>query len=396
MKSATFWLSQAAIVAVPFFPHAFSQICSPEPAYSFDISTQEELDNLSKRCTTLNESAYFYTNYTESFVLSNITHAQRYLTFYPSDIVSSLELPDLEYVESLEINGVRGPGRVSAPRVRSIKHLYLRTYAPETSLDFPLLEHVESLTLHGNWSSTAFDSLHTIDGGLSACQGEYCRGSGPDQPPMSLSFPALEHVNDSIRIGGNIAMFSTPKLATLPIDSSINIWNIGSVLNLSFPALSSAPSSVSLQGNIASMEMPTLRDKLPALLFSTYAPLSLTLLGQQINSLTIHVPRIESLRLPNLLNFSSISISSDEPFDCGGFENEIMQKTDGVADDEASFHCDAPSVSGGLSTGAKAGIGVSVGMAGVALIGLLVYFLWRRRAKGVQKTPSGIKVSAKR
>lgn len=130
---------------------ASARVCAPEGAF-FNISTQESLDSFTNNCTTVNSTVRFGTNYTDSFVLPNITNVTGDVIITASDRLASIEIPDVEYLSGLWISDALDLARISLPKVRHIKNVYLNTSAAEPVLDFPLLERVDSLLLYGNWS----------------------------------------------------------------------------------------------------------------------------------------------------------------------------------------------------------------------------------------------------
>lgn len=130
---------------------ASSRVCTPEGSI-FDISTQEALDSFTNNCTAANSTVRFGTNYTDSFVLPRITNVTGDIEITASDRLESIEIPDVEYLSGLWVSEALNLARVSLPKVRYIKNVYLNTSAADPVLEFPLLERVDSLLLYGNWS----------------------------------------------------------------------------------------------------------------------------------------------------------------------------------------------------------------------------------------------------
>ncbi|KAH8174984.1 hypothetical protein LIA77_06403 [Sarocladium implicatum] len=67
-----------------------------------------------------------------------------------------------------------------------------------------------------------------------------------------------------------------------------------------------------------------------------------------------------------------------------------VQTTTGASDDNDSSGSSSGDDSSGLSTGAKAGIGAGVGVAGLLILGALVFFCMRRRRRGPKADPDAM------
>lgn len=55
-------------------------------------------------------------------------------------------------------------------------------------------------------SSLDFRKLREVNDTALLCQHRYCRGE-PGKPPMDISLPHLEQVNERFEVGGNIARY---------------------------------------------------------------------------------------------------------------------------------------------------------------------------------------------
>lgn len=83
-------------------------------------------------------------------------------------------------------------------------------------------------------------------------------------------------------------------------------------------------------------------------------------------------------------NFISLWVHSDSLFNCGALKKEIEKTAGDIG--ERTFLCsgkdeDVP----GLSTGAKAGIGVGVAVVGILVIAL-GFFMWQRIGRRDKRT----------
>ncbi|KAL4881654.1 hypothetical protein BJY04DRAFT_188543 [Aspergillus karnatakaensis] len=295
----------------------------------------------------------------------------------------SVEFPDLQYLDSFHAlhDALPWLSKLSMPKLERAKTMHVEVVsASDVTLEFPSLQWVDWVRMRGNWSSVHFSELREVNGTFSLCQDENCIGQH-GKPAIEYSFSRLEQVRDKLELGGNITSLSMPSLARVGLPSSDETWSqmlkvalLGPPLNASFPRLIQCP-NVWFQGNISRLHFPSLRNPVEG--FSVFSENELTLDLAIESGDYFSISGASDIHLPNLTHFRSISVNGAPGFDCSGFINDV-EKT--ATSGDRSVYCSVDSL-GGLSTGAKAGIGIGVACGAVALMGLAFKMWYRSIAK---------------
>ncbi|KAF9883338.1 hypothetical protein FE257_003554 [Aspergillus nanangensis] len=362
-----------------FLPEVVAKECFPATA-AFNFDTEAEYNNLTQvNCDTLVGSAYFSSKFTKNLVVPKITNVSQEFVLNGNDVVESIEFPDLEYAHTLYADQFSQLKRISMPKLRHVHSIFMELESQEVAVDFPSLENVDSrLRLIGNWTSLDFPKLREVNDTASLCQHLDCSGE-PGKPPMDISLPRLEQANERFEVEGNIASFSVPSLAKVgthrfgtEFGGILNIDNFGEPLNVSLLQLTAA-NGVTIRGNLSDVNVPLLQDELEGFQVFTENPLSLNFPFEHGSQISIKGP-IDSVHFPNMKNFTSLWVDSDNPFNCGALKKEIEKTAGDIG--ARTFLCSGKDVPG-LSTGAKAGIGVGVAVGGILVIAL-GFFVWKR------------------
>ncbi|KAL4784670.1 hypothetical protein BJX76DRAFT_212176 [Aspergillus varians] len=350
-----------------------AQECSSRENYR--VRSQEELNTITQNCTTI-VGELGLVNWTGPFTLSNITRI-RSITVYSGDI-SSVELPDLEYLGSdLLLTDLPSLRKVSLPSLEYTEGLYIDLVGNAPELHFPKLTNTSSIYLRGNFTNQSFNSLRNVEKKLDICNavscGYYSRVEASTS--MSLSFPVLERVG-SLIVAGNVSTLSAPEISTVTCNecdfAALHLKLYGaSPIAVSFPKLSTITGSFYIRGDIDSLSLPALREYTDEFIVVPYEPLDISLPVERAENF-LFTGNVSSIALPNLKNFTRIHIESDtDDIDCNGFWKDL-KKTSGPLNEtnvEDYFQC-----SGGASytyTGGFRG-GSAFAIVLVLVVGVLV------------------------
>lgn len=131
-----------------------AQICnSPNGSYFF-IENQSQLDSLAGACTTLNASVNILNSYNGPFYLPNIRNItgpigwrNMYRTSRPPPTPTSIDIPDLEYCDSVYLDGLPSLRNVSMPKLQTVHWTLDVDDAPE--IDFRAVEEAEYASFTG-------------------------------------------------------------------------------------------------------------------------------------------------------------------------------------------------------------------------------------------------------
>ena len=108
-------------------------------------------------------------NYTGSFILNNIVNITSILAEDPDDDnddpaaeLTSIELPDLQYVTRLFNIQTRTVTRLSLPRLRSVNESLHVTVRDEGEVSLPALSDAGDITVEGNMTKLAYPNPITL------------------------------------------------------------------------------------------------------------------------------------------------------------------------------------------------------------------------------------------
>ncbi|RHZ44434.1 uncharacterized protein CDV56_102305 [Aspergillus thermomutatus] len=357
---------------------------SPEAFY---FASSDELNWFSTHnCTTINGDITLSESFNGSFSLPNVTSINGIITsITPGEMfeLTSIELPDVLYLGGIYLNLLSVPGivNVSVPKATATGSINL-TIPLTGAVDFRSLEQATSISLAGNYSSVRFDSLEQVNGSLSmrgvdTVAKNYLDNEAYNQLP--LYFPALRSAT-FIQFSGVIKNFSMPVLETANFQSSnysgpsgLSIYNYGAPLDMDLPNLHSVGDVLDLQGAISRLSMDSLQ--------STQANITVdssSLLAVNFTSLysadTIQLNGdITSAAFPSLTQVTLVTINTTNPIDCSPFQR-ALQKAAPASNSTCNGTGVTSSSGRGLSTSAKAGIAVGVSIAGIVIVGLLIWY----------------------
>ncbi|KAL4969434.1 uncharacterized protein BDV14DRAFT_165935 [Aspergillus stella-maris] len=374
------------LASLGFLALAAARDCRPDDA-SYDIHSQDQLDELSNDCTTINGGIRILNNYTGSFVLNNVVNITSLRAEDPTDDndnpnseLTSIELPDLQYVNRLLDIQTRPVTRLSLPRLRSVNESLHVAIRDEGEVRLPALSEAGDITVEGNITRVHLDTLETAANlrftspfttGLDSMTVEL--------PPLSVSLPALNQVS-SLIVEGNITEINAPELTTITgpqnttQSDSLGLYSselspasasAGSGAPISFPRLSHIEGNVRIGGNIESMSFPELQEVTRDLTVEITSANQLTL-DFPIRSARIIVfsGPFESIQFPNLENYNDLGIwSTVGSFDCDEFEERL----DSSNVESGELQCKASlgvSLQGrGVGTGVT--LGITLGVIGI-------------------------------
>ncbi|KAL4925526.1 uncharacterized protein BDV17DRAFT_294420 [Aspergillus undulatus] len=383
-----FYLAALGLLAL-----ATAQECRLESSVN-EVASQDELDEISRNCTTIIGSLGILPAYSGSVALNNvvnITSSNRMQSnTYPGDDLSfnipSIELPDFEHVgDSISLSGVAING-LSVPRLQSVNqsiYVFLRDNA---GVEFPSLTAAGSVHFNGNMTDVTLDALERAENITIQNIGSPGRPTS-DPPLLDLSLLALENasslwVEGSVRRHGphssaprlslshlrefynshyTAGGFSVPELTTLTGEPRLPRWpsltlrfsQQSDPIPVRVPKLASVEGGVSIYGYM-SLFFSALRTITGNFTASTHdeKPTAIELPLETVDTLMLYGP-LENIFLPNLRNFTQVDVNSDRVLDCEDFMETLRE----TAGDEA----------GGIVCGSSTGLGSSFSLNGGTL-----------------------------
>ncbi|KAL4759687.1 uncharacterized protein BDW70DRAFT_139320 [Aspergillus foveolatus] len=336
-----------AAVSLPVLSQAQNQTCEGPLV----ISAQEHLDIIGRDCTTIVGDLRLNKTYTGPFVLRNVQNITGSLkaVFWEQESIANrqvqvtqVSLPDLKYINSLDLMFSAGLVNVSAPKLEIAKGVWVMQVPEESEAHFPALRDVDYLVFKGNYSRIEVPGLRNVTGLL-----DIDHGNNTTNHPLNISLASLEKV-DRFVVSGKTASISAPKLETVSDCAMLTLPE--SPASLSFPALSSVGLKLEIDGAIARIDMPSLRNTESRITIKSTTPLNISLPLESWPQFLGFFGAIEQLSLPNIEGFVVVRIESDLPLDCAAldrfFEPIVANITDVKWETQSMYHCSSTAVDG--------------------------------------------------
>ncbi|KAL4904124.1 hypothetical protein BDW74DRAFT_32243 [Aspergillus multicolor] len=306
---------------------AAAQVCNSFP--DTVIKDQDDIDALAVDCDTIDGNLVIDSEFSGPFVLPGIANITSIAPLGTSKLfndpvqITSLELPNLQYLELLELGPLTRIQKLDLPKLESLPILALIVEASLDELEFPALETAGFVAIRGNMTDVRFDALRTVESGLEVVHSARTRQT---ETSMDISFAALE-VAHIISFQGNISSFSLPGFSVLGTDAAedevfenpVSIIALdGPAIDVDLPKLSSVNGSLEIMGNIGSLSLPSLKDITQSLRVEAAIPLSLDLPIESVENITLS-GAIERISLRSLRSWSFLNVSSNLELDCDAF-----------------------------------------------------------------------------
>ncbi|KAL2842932.1 hypothetical protein BJY01DRAFT_199687 [Aspergillus pseudoustus] len=356
---------------------------------AYVVDTQDVLDEIASHCTTVNGSVVMFANYTGAFSLPNVRNITGSLEWRsvlddpnlpeePSP--TEIDVPDLEYVgSSVYMNSLPALRNFSAPKLRTVGWSVSIDYAVD--VDLRALESAEYIQYTGNVSTLRLDSLREVRQRVFICNKDACSEGVTPNTAFKLSLPSLS-VAGALELDGRYSALDMPQLANISgQDFAARGFRFatsgGEVINLTFPKLSYVRGEMTVNGGIGSFAMESMRNMSTGFTLITSEPLNVTIPFEEATYIDIY-GNITGLRFPNLKSWEQLRIHSGVDLDCEATTESLANTT---AYPYSCWHSEDSSSSSGLSTGAKAGIGVGACVAGILVVGLVAWLSVRRRKR---------------
>ncbi|OJJ03163.1 hypothetical protein ASPVEDRAFT_84618 [Aspergillus versicolor CBS 583.65] len=310
--------------------------------------------------------------------------------------ITSISAPDLESANALDFANIMvgGLDRISFPSLRNVsERISFRDTTRDATAEFPVLEHAGSVTIEEHLLQLHMDSLESVaddfdlDNAFAGVDG------------LAVTLPSLTSVG-FLKLGGNLTSISLPKLMSagspkhakgaISTEAGLRLhlggrWNqvprIPFALN--FPMLEYVDTQFYVHGPVDSLNLPSLTNTTAAIHIDSTQPLSLSLPLRTASTIEL-LGAIKHASLPNLTQFTHITVASTTNFNCDRFIREISETAQIPEGGQHSIICSSVhGNSSGLSLGGKIAIGVVVPVA-VLVLALLVICLRRRRRRAAK------------
>ncbi|KAF7173985.1 hypothetical protein CNMCM5623_006252 [Aspergillus felis] len=354
---------------------------------AFHLASSDDLDWFSTHnCTTIDEDIILLQSFNGSFSLPNVTSISGVITYIApteTSVLTSISLPDVLYLGGINVHLPSSQEiiDVSAPKATTVGSINLAV--PLTgAVDFRSLKQATNISLAGNYSSVRFDALEQVNGNLSMRGSDTVATNYLDNEAygqLPLSFPALKSAT-FIQFSGVITEFSMPVLETANIltrnysgPSGLSIHNYGAPLDLKLPDLHSVGDMLDLQGAISSLSLDSLQSTQGNITVESSSRLDVNFTSLY-SAETIQLNgNITSAGFPFLTQVTRVTINTTNPIDCISFQSALK-----IAAPTSNSTCNGTGVTStsgrGLTTRAKVGIAVGVSIAGIVIVGLIIWY----------------------
>lgn len=206
------------------------------------VSNQEEVEAMFAGCTDIMGVVKLSRDYTGPFYLPNVTYMDGFGSVNSRDddysfatpLLTSVELPDLNYTYAIKITGASALTTVSFPKLVLVHDLITLTGLPDCAVDFSALTETSSLLVSGN--STRYVMFRTRRPQFTISKPIF----------FSLDFPSLVSAK-SVRVTRDAGDLSYDTRSGRPY-MNLDRVNLNS-FDISFPELVNAV-GIFLQGNI--------------------------------------------------------------------------------------------------------------------------------------------------
>ncbi|KUJ06365.1 uncharacterized protein LY89DRAFT_692498 [Mollisia scopiformis] len=402
-----------ALLSISTISVALASPCNTSDEYDIStaFSSQDDLDQRLAGCTSIDGWLHIAHNYTGSFILNNITNIAGGISTYDgagnSTGITSIEANGLLSVQELVVFGVPTLENISFPDLVTIDNIGV-DLASGGELHFPSLTNCTTIVLSGSISRMDFSSLSSVDDELSISSNDTINtpisldSIIPSYSPLDVDFPALQNCSQLL-LYGNISSVSMPLLESSvpgPFSSGggIKIATNGNPLNLTFPKLWNTTQIV-LSGTIGQFSFPSLLTLDGGVTVNSFYPLNFSLAPLENATILTMQGNVTGLGLGTIQELQQLSISSDEPLDCGIVSDDWarIQKTPLITNPDQQhgksawkgFRCDSTrKLPISKATKLKLGLGIGLGLPAFAALLFFVYkeITWHR-ARAVKPPP---------
>ncbi|OJJ65405.1 hypothetical protein ASPSYDRAFT_40211 [Aspergillus sydowii CBS 593.65] len=235
--------------------------------------------------------------------------------------LTTFEMPDLEYVDFVDLDPMPELEEWSVPKLERANIISFEVPAFLPTLEFPALKHAQRVNINGNFSTVSFPALGTLEQRLLVSNRNETGLSG--ETSLNISAPQLTNAS-GMGLSGKISRISFPKLEIINkevdgFSTGLSVSHLGDeLLEIEFPALSAVVGDAYFSGNLSSISVPLLRNITGKFSVDSEDPISINLPVENADVIFL-LGFIEEVGLPNLRNWSEITISSDSRLDCDEF-----------------------------------------------------------------------------
>ncbi|KAL2835436.1 hypothetical protein BJY01DRAFT_223717 [Aspergillus pseudoustus] len=237
----------------------------------------------------------------------------------PAYGLKAIDLPSVQYMESIYLRGAWGVKTVSAPKLEVIKRLTLTQGVEGSSFDLSALRYMESVSLAGFYESVSFPSLEEIDYGMFFYT-DPSRESSDTLVPVDMDFPVLKETG-GLFLYGQIKSLSTPQLERLGDPRG---WPRGLVVQANYtsmggvflPELRELHGLFRLTGYVSAVDTGNLLNTSVALNITSDSPLELHSNLETAGEILLTGGQLAVLDFTNLTTTTNLEISSETPGKC--------------------------------------------------------------------------------
>ncbi|KAL3489561.1 hypothetical protein BJX62DRAFT_238962 [Aspergillus germanicus] len=296
------------------------------PGYStrMELTSPTQLAEFSS-CDTLTGIIHVTPEFKGTLELpASVTNFSGYIVHYygqPSDGLEGIILPNVRYIESIELWGTYGVKSVYAPRLETLGMLLVEQAVEEgATMDFGALREVNTIALSGYWSSISFPSLEKITYSMSV-HTDPTQSETDVLVPVDIDLPVLKEAGE-LTLNGQIKSLSTPLLEVLGRDdlyyySLAMQANYTAMEGLFFPALRELYGEFRVNGSVSAVDLGGMKNTSAAIEIDVESLIEIYSGLENAGKIFVRGP-LAVINFTNLTTASDMNITTttDTPISC--------------------------------------------------------------------------------
>ncbi|KAL3440162.1 hypothetical protein BJX65DRAFT_291038 [Aspergillus insuetus] len=251
--------------------------------------------------------------------VTNLTGYIKHSDGQPSDGLEAVILPNVRYMESIELWGTYGVKRVYAPRLETLGNLIVQQAVEGATMDFEALREVDMIALSGYWSSISFPSLEEITYSMSV-HTDPTRSETDVLVPVDIDLPVLKEAGE-LSLYGQIKSLSTPLLEVLgkheDYFSLTMRANYTAMEGLFFPALRELVGDFRVNGSVSAVDLGGMKNTSAPIKIDVESPIEIYSGLENAGEIFVRGP-LAVINFTNLTTASDLNIATtaDAPISC--------------------------------------------------------------------------------
>ncbi|KAL2814107.1 hypothetical protein BJX63DRAFT_431510 [Aspergillus granulosus] len=270
-------------------------------------------------CETLTGYFYITSEFTGTLSLPTVTNFSGYITLEgpPTYGLEAVNLPNVQYMETISLRNAWGLKTLRAPRLETLKELILTQAEKGSVFDLPELKEAEFISLAGFWSSISFPSLERNMG--TWVYTDPSREATDTLVPVDIDFPVLKE-SAGLYLYGQIKSLSTPLLEVLgdpqgrPRGLQMEA-NYTAMEGVFLPALRELHGQFAIHGHVSAVNLGDLKSTSAPITIQAESPIEVYSKLENAGKISIQ-GELAVLNFMNLTTATDMDIVSERTVSC--------------------------------------------------------------------------------